>query len=286
MIWYNPLFIKILLGALCIGISTGILGCFVILNKQSLLADTLAHATFPGICCMFLLFPYKDNIFLLAGALLFATLALTGISVFKHPFLKKETILGIILSSSFGLGTFLLSIIQKIPSSQQAGLNKFLLGHACTLLEQDLIALSILTALISIFVWVFFKEIIMITFDPLYTKTSGIQTRFIHTILLLLMLLAIIIGLQSVGLILITSFLIAPALAARQWTHSLRHMICISIAISMLCALIGTSMSFYYAHIPTGPMIVITATLVTFFSLFFGKFGIIRHRIYKKKERQ
>ena len=283
MIWYDPLFIKILLSTLSIGISCGILGCFIVLNKQSLLADTLAHATFPGICIMFLICGYKEPTYLLIGALISSISALCLLQIFEHPFLKKETLLGIILSTSFGLGIFLISIIQRMSSSEQAGLDKFLLGHASTVLNHEVACTVLLAIIISFMIWYFFKELKLIIFDHQFARLLGLRYYFIKMLLYILIIFAMVIGLQSAGLILITSFLLAPAVAARQWTNHLHTMIYLSICISVVSVFSGTTISFYYAHVPTGPCIVIIATCLTGISLISSPHSALHAWITKRK---
>lgn len=286
-ILYDFTFYKILLGTTLIAVTSGILGCFAFLKKQSLLGDTIAHATFPGLTGMFLIVLQKSYAFLLLGATisgLIGNLLIQTIS--QHTSLKQDTVLGIILSSFFGLGTVFLTIIQKIPNAHQAGLNKFIFGHASTLLIHDIIVLGIISFIVCLTTFFLWKELKIITFDMQYARTIGIAVNKVQTILTILMVLTIIVGLQTVGLILISSFLISPAIAARQWTSRLSSMVFLSIFFSLIATFLGTCISCSMPAIPTGPVIVILSTTITILSLIFGKQGIITQAIIQRRKNQ
>lgn len=263
------IFYKILIGTTLVGITTGIVGCFTMLNKQSLLGDTIAHATLPGLTGMFLLILEKSYMMLLLGAGISGLLgAFTTNYIIKNSCIKKDAALGIVLSTFFGLGIIFLTILQKLPVAHQAGIDKFLFGQAATLLDEDIIVIAVLSCIVIITTMTLWKEFKILTFDPIYAKSIGLPIEKYQNILLLMIVITVIIGLQTVGLILMSSFLIAPAAAARQWTDRLSTTLFLSIIFSLLATTSGTIISYQYAHIPTGPAIVIIATLITFASMF------------------
>ena len=274
------IFYKILLGTTLVGITTGMLGCFTLLNKQSLLGDTIAHATLPGLTGMFLLILQKSYTLLLCGA---ATTGLLGaLSVHyitKHTQLKKDAALGIVLSTFFGIGIIFLTMIQKLPNAHQAGIDKFLFGQAATLLNSDIIILMIISSIVIATIAILWKELKIISFDPLYAQAVGLPVTRIQTILIFLIVLTVIVGLQTVGLILMSSFLIAPAAAARQWTQKLSSVVFLSIVFSLIATTCGTLISCSYPNIPTGPTIVIIATTITFISIIFSPSGVVGIKI-------
>jgi len=271
------IFYKILIGTTLVGITTGIIGCFTLLNKQSLLGDTIAHATLPGLTGMFLIILQKSYPLLLLGAAITGFLGAWAVQyITQHTHLKKDAALGIVLSTFFGIGIMFLTIIQKLPTAHQAGIDKFLFGSAATLLYSDIIILSIVSGIVISTILVFWKELKTITFDPLFAQTINVPVKKIQTLLLCLVVLTIIIGLQTVGLILMSSFLIAPAAAARQWTKSLPSMIFLSISFSLIATTSGTYISYQYSHIPTGPIIVIIATIITLVSIIIAPYCTIK----------
>lgn len=273
-------FYKILVGTTLVGITTGIIGCFTLLNKQSLLGDTIAHATLPGLTGMFLLILQKSYALLLLGA---ATTGLLGaLSVHyitQTTKLKKDTALGIVLSTFFGIGIIFLTMIQKLPNAHQSGIDKFLFGQAATLLWSDIKILMIISLIVITTIITLWKELKIITFDPAYAQAIGLPVAKIHMTLLCLIVLTVIIGLQTVGLILMSSFLIAPAAAARQWTHNLSTTVFLSVVFSLIATTGGTLISCSYPHIPTGPTIVIIATTITLISIIMSPSGIISTKI-------
>lgn len=261
-------FYKILIGTTLVGITTGIVGCFTLLNKQSLLGDTIAHATLPGLTGMFLVVLQKSYALLLFGAATTGLLGAFCVHCITHfTKLKKDAALGIVLSTFFGIGIIFLTMIQKLPTAHQAGIDKFLFGQAATLLHSDIIILMIIACIVISVIIVLWKELKIMSFDPAYAQAIGLPVTKIHILLTCLIVLTVIIGLQTVGLILMSSFLIAPAAAARQWTNKLHIMVWLSVGFSLIATTIGTILSCSYPHIPTGPAIVIIATTITLISI-------------------
>jgi len=273
-------FYKILIGTTLVGVTTGILGCFTLLNKQSLLGDTIAHATFPGLTGMFLIILQKSYALLLFGA---AVSGLFGAFCVHHitqtTKLKKDAALGIVLSTFFGLGIMFLTMIQKLPNAHQSGIDKFLFGQAATLLYSDIVSIVIISLIVITSIVYLWKELKVITFDPVYAQAIGLPVKKIHGILIFLIVLTVIVGLQTVGLILMSSFLIAPAAAARQWTNSLSTTVFLSILFSIISTTSGTIISCNYPNIPTGPTIVIIATTITLVSIIIAPSGKITEKI-------
>lgn len=286
MIQFDHTLFIVLLGTTLVGLASGIMGCFVILQRQSLFGDAIAHATLPGLAGMFLYTGSKVPLALFSGATLSGALGAYFIHLInQHTTLKKETSLGIILSTTFGLGTVFLSIIQTYPTAHKAGINKFLLGNAATLLWQDLTLIFFVTALVITTVTLFWKECKIYVFNKEFAHTIGLNTYKINIILTTLTVITIIVGLQTVGVVLISSLLIAPASAAYQWTNRLSSMIFISCLFSCLATTTGTLISCSCSHLPTGPTIIIVATLITFASILCApQHGIIYG--YLKKQNQ
>mgnify|MGYP000020446149 FL=1 len=202
----------ITLGTAVLGAVTGMLGSFAVLRKQSLLGDAISHAALPGIAIAFLITGAKDSNILLLGALvsgLIGTFWIRGIISKTH--LKSDTALGLILSLFFGFGMLLLTFIQKQPNANQAGLDKYLFGQAATLLERDVWMMTIVTGICLFVLLLFWKEFKILLFDADYTKTLGFNTKFIDILITTFIVLAIVLGLQTVGVVLMSAMLLAPA---------------------------------------------------------------------------
>lgn len=262
----------VLMGVIIIGFTAGALGSFALLRGQSLLGDAISHAAFPGIACAFLLTASKNPAVLFGGGSIAGGIgSLCILLLTRYTPIKKDAALGIVLSVFFGTGLVLLTHIQKYGSSNQSILNKYLFGNASTLLAED-ISLMAWVAFITLgFLFLFWKEFLLITFDQEYAYVVGYPVLFLNIVLMFLSVLSIVIGLQCVGVVLMSSLLVAPAAAARQWTHRLGPMVMLASFFGALAGMIGVCISSSFAHMPTGPTIVVVMSLIVFVSLMFGK---------------
>ncbi len=271
----------ITLGTAILGAVTGMLGSFAVLRKQSLLGDAISHAALPGIAIAFLITSSKDTNVLLIGALisgLLGTFWIRGITTKTH--LKSDTALGLILSVFFGFGMLLLTFIQKQPNANQAGLDKYLFGQAATLVESDVWLMSIVTASCLVVLLLFWKEFKILLFDKDYAHTLGFNTKFIDILITSFIVLAIVLGLQTVGVVLMSAMLLAPAAAARQWTNSLSLMVLLAAILGASAGVLGTAISSTQNNLSTGPVIVLVASVFVLFSFIFSpKRGLLFKQI-------
>lgn len=259
------------LGSALLGIISGVLGSFAVLRKQSLLGDAVSHAALPGVVIAFLIIGVKNIEILLLGGLLTGLLATRFIFlIVENSRIKFDSALALILSVFFGLGMVLLTFSQKIPNANQAGLDNFIYGQASVMLVRDIKIIGICGIILLSIIALLWKEFKILSFDPDFAESIGIKTKTLNLLLTFLIVVAIIIGLQSVGVILMSAMLIAPAVAARQWTDNFLHMVILSGIFGGLSGVIGTILSSSIKGIPTGPIIVIVATIITFISLLFS----------------
>lgn len=277
----------ITLGTAILGGVTGMLGSFAVLRKQSLLGDAISHAALPGIALSFLITGSKDTHILLIGALisgLLGTFWIRGITTKTH--LKSDTALGLILSVFFGFGMLLLTFIQKQPNANQAGLDKYLFGQAATLVESDVWLMSIVTGLCLIVLLLFWKEFKILLFDKDYAHTLGFNTKLIDVLITSFIVVAIVLGLQTVGVILMSAMLLAPAAAARQWTNSLGLMVFLAAILGASAGVFGTAISSTQNNLSTGPVIVLVASVFVLSSFIFSpKRGLLFKQIRLIKNR-
>ncbi len=247
------------------------LGSFAVLRKQSLLGDAISHAALPGIAIAFLITGTKDSNILLLGALISGLIGTFWIrGIVKKTHLKSDTALGLILSLFFGFGMLLLTYIQKQPNANQAGLDKYLFGQAATLVESDVWLMSLVTGFCLLILLLFWKEFKILLFDADYTKTLGFNTTFIDVLITSFIVLAIVLGLQTVGVVLMSAMLLAPAAAARQWTNSLGVMVFLAALFGALSGVFGTAISASQNNLSTGPVIVIVASVFVLVSFIFS----------------
>lgn len=281
-------FQTVALGSALLGIISGVLGSFAVLRKQSLLGDGVSHSALPGVVLAFLLTGSKNTEVLLLGALLTGALATVFIlGIVKNSRIKFDSALALVMSVFFGLGMVLLTYSQKVPNANQAGLKRFIYGQASTLLQRDVILMAVVGAIILAIVLLLFKEFKLISFDAEFAQTIGYNSNRLNLLLSFLIVISIIIGLQTVGVVLMSAMLIAPAVAARQWSNRLNIMILLASIFGATSGIVGTLISSAVPGLPTGPVIVTCVTIIAIFSLLFAPGRGIIFRMYQRhKNRQ
>ena len=261
----------VLLGTALLGLASGIAGSFAVLRKESLIGDGLSHAALPGVVIAFLLTGIKDIEVLITGAALSSIAAAWLITItVENSKIKFDGALATILSAFFGLGMVLLTYLQSLNNAGQAGLSKFIFGQAATILARDVYITSAAALIIIILTALFWKELKLISFDIEYAKTLQIPVTFTLILYRSLLIMTIIIGIQSVGAILISSLLIAPAVGARQWTNKLGTMCILAGLFGMVSAIGGTIWSTTVQKLPTGPAIIVILSVIVLLSLIFA----------------
>jgi manganese/zinc/iron transport system permease protein len=279
------------LGAAILGIVSGALGCFAVLRKQSLIGDAMSHAALPGIVLAFFLFRSKTPIVLMSGAIIagwVGTLALMGIV--NNTRIKQDSALGFVLSVFFGFGLVLLTFVQRLPDARQAGLDRFLFGQAASMLEADVISMAVLGGIALLLMGLFWKEFKLLSFDLEFGASLGFPMRGVDILLTTLMVVAIVIGLQSVGVVLMSAMIVAPAAAARQWTDRLGMMVVISAIFGALAGVSGVFVSSMVERLSTGPTIVLAISLIVLLSLLLAPnrglvWAWVRHQRNRRKLR-
>ena len=261
----------VLLGTALLGLASGIAGTFAVLRKESLIGDGLSHAALPGVVIAFLLTGIKDIEVLIIGAALSSIAAAWLITItVENSKIKFDGALATILSAFFGLGMVLLTYLQSLNNAGQAGLSKFIFGQAATILARDVYITSAAALIIIVLTALFWKELKLISFDVEYAKTLQIPVTFTLILYRSLLIMTIIIGIQSVGAILISSLLIAPAVGARQWTNKLGTMCILAGLFGMVSAMGGTIWSTTVQKLPTGPAIIVILSVIVLLSLIFA----------------
>jgi manganese/zinc/iron transport system permease protein len=256
------------LGTAVLGIVSGSLGAFAVLRRQSLLGDAMSHAALPGIVLAFLLTRSKTPVVLLLGAILAGWVAALLMSTtVRHTRIKQDSALGLLLSVFFGFGLVLLTFVQRIPDAGQAGLNRYLFGQAATLLQQDIVTMAALGGVALTILLLFWKEFKLLSFDPGFGASLGFPMRALDTLLTTLIVVAIVVGLQAVGVVLMSAMIVAPAAAARQWTNRLSVMVALSAFFGAFSGATGALVSSTGRGFSTGPAIVLVASVIVLFSL-------------------
>lgn len=259
------------LGAGVLGMVSGALGSFAVLRRQSLLGDVVSHAALPGIVMAFMLTGSKAPLVLVLGAAIAGWVGtLLVMTIVARTRLPEDSALGVVLSVFFGIGLMLLTFVQQKPDAAQAGLDRFLFGQAATLLASDVVVLVGLGSIALIAVFVFWKEFKLLSFDREFGTSLGYHMRVVDVLLTSFLVLAIVIGLQTVGVVLMSAMVVAPAAAARQWTDSLRTMVIGAALLGALAGIVGAVASAVTPDLPTGPSVVLTASALVAVSLAFA----------------
>ncbi|MEX2534677.1 MAG: metal ABC transporter permease [Trueperaceae bacterium] len=276
---------NVMIGAALLGISSGALGVFAVLRQQSLLGDTLSHATLPGVALGFMVSGSRHLGSIMFGALLSGmAAALLVLILTRRSRLKTDAALGIGLSTFFALGVVLLTRIQQSGNAAQGGLDSFLFGQAAAILRSDLWLMGALTLAALVLLGLLWKEFKLITFDPLFARSLGIPVVLLETVLTLLIALAIVIGLQMVGVVLMAAMVVAPAVAARQWSVRLERMVLLSALIGAGGGIVGALLSATGANLATGPLIVLAISAVVAFSLLLApQRGLLRTALERRR---
>jgi manganese/zinc/iron transport system permease protein len=271
---YNT--IVVMLGAAALGAATGIVGVFAMLRRRALVADAVAHATLPGVALGFIVavslgFSGRSLPFLMTGAALTAILAALAIQwITNRTRLTEDTAIASVLATFFALGIVMLTVIQTLKTGGQAGLDIYLLGATAGMLREEAITLAVFSLVVAIAVAAIFKELTLISFDADYARAHGFPVRLLDLAILALVLAVVVIGLRVVGLVLIVALLITPPAAARFWTNHTGRMTLISAMIGAASAYFGAAISAVSPDTPTGAVIVLVASALLLFSVFFG----------------
>lgn len=262
---------NVMMGSAILGGVGGAIGCFAVLRRESLMGDTLAHAALPGICLAFLVTGSRTSLVLMLGAAITGWLGtLCVLAIVRGGRVKQDAALGIVLSVFFGIGTVLLTHISRTGGANQSGLDRFLFGQAASIVRDDVITMAVMGFIAISVLVLLFKEFKLLCFDPALAFSLGLPTTGLTVLLTGLIVVAVVIGLQAVGVILMVAVLIAPALAARQWTNKLETMVVLAAIFGAVSGVVGSVLSAEIERLPTGPTIVLVATAIVAVSVLFS----------------
>lgn len=266
----------VVLGVLALGMSSGFIGSFMLLRKRSLMADTISHATLPGIGLAFLLMVRAggDGKFLpglLLGALLSGLAGMGAVLLLKERTrIKEDAALGIVLSVFFGLGVSILGLVQKMSSGSAAGLESFIYGKTASMLASDAYLIGGVGAASLAVCTLLFKELTLLCFDQDFAVSQGLPALALDVLLMTMVVLLTVVGLQAVGLILVIALLIIPPASARFWTDNLATMAWLSAGFGGLAGGVGALLSALAPRWPAGAVIVLANSALFALSFTFG----------------
>ncbi len=253
------------LGTAALGFVAGSLGTFAVLRRQSLLGDAVSHAALPGVVLAFLLFG-KVPVLLLVGAATSGLLAMLLVGfITSNSRVPFDSTLAGALAVFFGAGLVLLSLTR---GSGSAGIDRYLFGQAATLLVEDVIRIAAIGGIALLVLALFWKQFKLLTFDREFAAGLGLPVRLLDALLTGLLVVSIVIGLECVGVVLMSAIVVAPAAAARQWTNRLGVMTLLAGGFGALAGAGGSLLSDSLSDparkltVPTGPTIVLCATAI------------------------
>jgi ABC-type Mn2+/Zn2+ transport system permease subunit/Mn-dependent DtxR family transcriptional regulator len=276
-------------GSILLGITCGILGSFIVVRRMALMGDTLSHAVLPGVAFGFLWNMSKDPVAIFIGATLAGLLGTVTVNVVGQTTrLKEDTALGLVLSTFFAIGVCLITMIQRLPTGNKSGLDKFLFGQAAAIGAADLKLMAVIAFITILAVLLLYKEFLVASFDSAFARGCGFSVQLLHYGLMLLVAFAVVIALQAVGVVLVSAMLITPAAAAYLLTDRLHRMIWLAALFGMLAGAVGAFFSFLGPGLPTGPFIVLGATAIFGIAFLFSpKQGIVvrwwKHRSRRRR---
>lgn len=241
-----------LVTAVVIGVVTGAVGCFIILRGMSLMGDAISHAVLPGVAISYIL-----GINFFVGAIIFGLLSSIIITFIKNnSIIKGDTAIGITFSSFLALGVILIGV-----ANSSTDLFHILFGNILAVQDIDKWLTIGVSGIVLIVIILFFKELLITSFDPLMARAIGMKVNFYHYLLMVLLTLVSVTAMQSVGTILIVAMLITPAATAYLYTNSLRKMIILSSSLGAVSSILGLFIGYSF-NIAVGSSIVITSAII------------------------
>jgi ABC-type Mn2+/Zn2+ transport system permease subunit/Mn-dependent DtxR family transcriptional regulator len=252
-----------LLGSMLLGISCGLLGSFLVVRKMALVGDALSHAVLPGVALGFLWNMTKDPFAIFVGASIAGLLGTMVVGwITRTTKLKEDAALGLVLASFYAAGSCLVTMIQRLPTGNKSGINKFLFGQAAALSVKDVELIGAITLLAIVLLALFYKEFLVTSFDPAFARAIGMPVFILQEAMMLLLAFSVVVALQAVGVVLVSAMLITPAAAAYLLTDRMHRMLFIAAGFGLLAGALGSFFSFWGNNLPTGPFMVIGASSV------------------------
>ena len=244
--------VRALLAAVIVGVVCSVLGVYIVLRGMAFLGDAMSHTILPGVVAAYFLgWP------LAVGALVMGVLTALGIGLLtRRTALKEDTAIGVIFAGFFALGVAMLS-----AGGSTIDLAHFLFGNLLGVSSADLLLTATLGGLVLALIFLFYKEFLVLSVDPLLATTLRLPTTFLHYLLLLLIAVTIVVALQVVGVSLMLAILVTPAATASFLTHRLPTMMVMAALIGVVSGVAGVYASFYL-DIASGPAVVLAATAI------------------------
>ncbi|WP_416144089.1 metal ABC transporter permease [Planococcus koreensis] len=266
---------KALMTSIMVGVICGVIGCFIILRGMALMGDAISHAVLPGVAIA-----YALGINFFFGAVFTGVLTAIGIGfVSQNSRIKQDTSIGIMFTAAFALGVILITVLES-----STDLYHILFGNVLAVRPSDMWITLGTGVVVLVSVYVFYKELLVTSFDPTMAEVYGLPVRLIHYFLMTLLTMVTVASLQTVGIVLVVAMLITPAATAYLLTDRLSVMVFLSAAIGASASVIGLYFSFTY-NLASGATIVLAATALFFMAFLFSpKQGVVWRKLSAKKK--
>ena len=267
---------KALFTSIMVGIICGVIGSFIVLRGMALIGDAISHAVLPGVAISYML-----GINFFYGAVVTGMLTAVGIGyINQNSRIKNDSAIGIVFSAAFALGVILIA-----KANTSTDLNRILFGNVLAVRSSDMWMTLIIGAIVLLTVILFYKELLVSTFDPTFAAAYGLPNRFIHYVIMILLTMVTVASLQTVGIILVVAMLITPASTAYLLTNRLWMMILLAAIFGAISSVIGLYFSFVY-NLSSGAVIVLVATALFLIAFLFSpKQGMLWRSLRSKKKK-
>ena len=274
----------VLAGTILLGVSSGVVGTFMMLRKRSLIGDVVGHAAVPGLAIAYLAGEWlvpgggRNPAWLIAGAFVAGLLGAVSVLVIDRTTrLRSDAALAIVLATFYGFGVALFRVVQQVPNGSAAGLKGYLNGKTASLIASDVWLFAAAAAVLLTVTLLLFKELSLLCFDADFASAEGFPVSVLEVLLTGLVVGVTVLGMQSVGLVLVVATLIIPPTAGRFWTDDIKTLTWLAGAIGGVTAAAGVAWSAAAANTPTGPAIVLCGSAAFVVSLLFGRRrGLVR----------
>ena len=266
----------VLAGSALLGVAGGVVGVFAVLRRRALVADVVGHAALPGVAAAFLLTSLlggggRSGAALMLGAAVAGTLGAAAVSaVVRFTRVKDDAAMAIVLGTFFGVGAALFRVVQRAERGGAAGLNHLLFGKTASMVAADVALFAGLAAVALAACFLLRRELALLCFDPGFAASVGRPVLLLDLALAGLIVAVAVVGMQSVGLILVVATLVVPASAARFWSDRLPVVLLTAGAFGGAAALGGTAISASGPKLAAGPLIVLCGAGLFAVSLLFG----------------
>ncbi|MGE6488040.1 metal ABC transporter permease [Paenisporosarcina sp. NPDC076898] len=268
---------KALLTSMMVGIICGVIGCFIILRGMALMGDAISHAVLPGVALSYML---GINFFI--GAVFTGILTAIGIGyISQNSRIKNDVSIGIMFTAAFASGIILITFMKS-----STDLYHILFGNVLAVRPTEMWSTLAIGIFVLISIFIFYKELLVSSFDPTMAAAYGLPTKAIHYFLMALLTLVTVASLQTVGIILVVAMLITPASTAYLLTDRLWVMIYLSAGIGILSSILGLYFSYTY-NLASGATIVLAATVLFILAFLFSpKQGVVWRSLKSARKRE